>query len=961
MGTNSSSLQAAFSGDYENWKNRNPCFVKGNSVTLQYTSLSNVSSWGVMCFVRALSEIEFHRASSDESICNIRKQFGNLNQVKYADWTFWETPHPYDNGSKIEKVIRFPGAKNLYIVFDPKTRTELNYDKFTICEGCENQDKKVLDGVSGSLEAFKSKNPIKIPGDSFNFKFFSDESAGDWGIRMYIYRSTSEEEETLQWDTIADSFSFQFEIIKEKFAVVELKELPKGDEDEKKDDEKKEEILEADLDLPKWKVWETSHPYLSGIDCKDVISFPRAQAIIIVFDPMCKLEKQMDFLKFYKKKEDQSPLWTGTGQTFPRIWRIDGDSFVIHFLSDNSFTDWGIRLFLFPLSKTTDGLPKEHLLPAFLSQNYDQLKSKVEVIPFSFSPFNESKEAAVSKPALIDVKSLLSRHDHNWYNWCSVKPSKSNIGPGDFELKVDGAKRIVLLMDPRCDFPGSTITVSYSCGDERKEILSSTVWDKVLLNNPMHVIPANNLQITLNTPGTVFNGFGLKFYFYVSKEEELESLPWSEYPKAFSNSDDLLIGARPTESPSVSRMEIQKCNRFDITAWETPHPVYAGSEIADTVVVEGASKLVVTFDPDYRRTVQSDTLSVHKGSTVTKDVLYRIPEQSADSEAIIVSGDTVSFKFCTGALASPGVKFVVRGLRFGDYSSTMHSIFEPISEHVEKVLKPKSQEIEEDFLGEEWRIWETKHNYPDNLDETYTREIPGASKLLLVFDPMTKTEKNYDWLKLFQGKGDAKVPLLGGAALSGEFADFAEKDPIEVEGNCVSFHFHSDTGVNYWGVRVYIKGIFDKPRSPTIVDDEEKFSVFHRPLSDIPITVRDKSLFPLQVVMQALKYSGMCKRSSKRIGFFEKQILDELHQEFKSRTKREIGPFGLQPHESAIQCAHNLAKMLLSIHATRIVAACVPDLSAKELAELDIKYKRRYSMVLKMIWACERHNRQFAG
>ena len=45
---------------------------------------------------------------------------------------------------------------------------------------------------------------------------------------------------------------------------------------------------------------------------------------------------------------------------------------------------------------------------------------------------------------------------------------------------------------------------------------------------------------------------------------------------------------------------------------------------------------------------------------------------------------------------------------------------------------------------------ESPHPYRDNTDEVYEISIPGASELVVIFDPQTKTEANYDYLRFFK-------------------------------------------------------------------------------------------------------------------------------------------------------------------------------------------------------------------
>jgi len=56
------------------------------------------------------------------------------------------------------------------------------------------------------------------------------------------------------------------------------------------------EISESD----KSAVFESSHPYTSGLDTFKVVSFPGATEIIIQFDSQSRTENGCDYVKFYK-------------------------------------------------------------------------------------------------------------------------------------------------------------------------------------------------------------------------------------------------------------------------------------------------------------------------------------------------------------------------------------------------------------------------------------------------------------------------------------------------------------------------------------------------------------------------------------------------------------------------------------------------------------------------------------
>ena len=89
-------------------------------------------------------------------------------------------------------------------------------------------------------------------------------------------------------------------------------------------------------------------------------------------------------------------------------------------------------------------------------------------------------------------------------------------------------------------------------------------------------------------------------------------------------------------------------------------------------------------------------------------------------------------------------------------------------------------------------IYESLHNYADNLNTSQTFKIPFAKKYTLVFDPSCKTENGCDYLELWLDETKSnKVARWEG--------DNFPKEPFVVEAPFIVFTFHSDGSVNYWG------------------------------------------------------------------------------------------------------------------------------------------------------------------
>jgi len=85
------------------------------------------------------------------------------------------------------------------------------------------------------------------------------------------------------------------------------------------------------------------------------------------------------------------------------------------------------------------------------------------------------------------------------------------------------------------------------------------------------------------------------------------------------------------------------------------------------------------------------------------------------------------------------------------------------------------------------------------MDEWSTVTLEGATHLEIRFDPRTQTESGCDWLRFARTAGSAdwlSPPLSGGGD---NWPGVGARAPLEVDGDTISFQFHSDGSINYWG------------------------------------------------------------------------------------------------------------------------------------------------------------------
>ncbi|CAM9186377.1 unnamed protein product, partial [Phaeothamnion confervicola] len=103
----------------------------------------------------------------------------------------FETEHPYPNSADIREVFEIPGAKMLLISFDAQSKTEANCDYMTFyldeVGGERVGEEKYTGGRDGGISNWPGtggRPPLEVPGGRVAFRFSSDGSVNDWGVKM---------------------------------------------------------------------------------------------------------------------------------------------------------------------------------------------------------------------------------------------------------------------------------------------------------------------------------------------------------------------------------------------------------------------------------------------------------------------------------------------------------------------------------------------------------------------------------------------------------------------------------------------------------------------------------------------------------------------------------------------------------------------------------------------------------
>ena len=101
---------------------------------------------------------------------------GNRNA---GDIQIIETEHPYPDSMERSGDIKFgSNAESMFLTFDPRCKTENNYDKLIIVDSTGKK-------LTFTGDEFPSE-PVLLPGNSCHWKFTSDGGNNAWGVRVLV-------------------------------------------------------------------------------------------------------------------------------------------------------------------------------------------------------------------------------------------------------------------------------------------------------------------------------------------------------------------------------------------------------------------------------------------------------------------------------------------------------------------------------------------------------------------------------------------------------------------------------------------------------------------------------------------------------------------------------------------------------------------------------------------------------
>jgi len=100
------------------------------------------------------------------------------------------------------------------------------------------------------------------------------------------------------------------------------------------------------------------------------------------------------------------------------------------------------------------------------------------------------------------------------------------------------------------------------------------------------------------------------------------------------------------------------------------------------------------------------------------------------------------------------------------------------------------------------RYVETSHPYQDNADEYWRVFIPGATRIRVTFDCRTRTEQEFDYVKIYKNSSHSEVwgqeKYHGGRSSTASNWPGLQQPPLEIPADNFIVFFHSDGSNNDW-------------------------------------------------------------------------------------------------------------------------------------------------------------------
>ncbi|TMW68516.1 hypothetical protein Poli38472_005984 [Pythium oligandrum] len=729
-----------------------------------------------------------------------------------------ESDHPYFGGQSISHTVSFEEVKEIVVSFDPLSASLGPSDFVTFKKRDddsrspthpESTNDKYYWGEekysSDSLPGVGSNPPLRIPAASLSVYVFSESKEDSvWGYRFTA--KANHEKVVFPPESAPSALVNAINDIRSRAlkAVHTCVQLLEGSDSLSVVAPLVPAILKI-ANSPingqptklssRSEVFESKHPYACDLEESTSVTFSGAARLVVTFDKRTKTEQNCDYVTFFKDSSrtghwgeeqysgvDSSANWPGF---FGRpSLTIPSDSFTLVWKTDGSNVDWGWK---FTVVAEYDDLPPRSLR----LDELDRCASDVWEL-WHDGMLHQDPPLAEEVDAFEKIEHVTDAQVKAESEWDRSRAllNKLNSAAASGARETSSALRVI------CE-KGVEI---YSGPDA-----SSTTEGRLEVGSEIMPVEERNGWLKIVTK---------------SEDGETDKTGWIQRrsrdemhvidPRVAASSEDSVVpgvddalifaeAAKPqlNNGSGQERGRIQLITQTSYESFRTQIPrlrsfAYETHRSLATKHAQAALRLYLSYSADLA------PVKWESDADVDELILYLV-------DILINAGDG------SGSIAKLDKLGFIRQ-RIGDMLTSGLGVAssQNLIERCINVLRNGSNTLP--LMRGPMRVFESKHPYPDDQDQKWKIRIPGAKKLLIAFDPRSKTETNCDWVQFKKvGSPEDEDNALAYSGRQGDenWPGFGGRPPLVIDADVCEVHFHSDGGENDWGYKFYAVGVFD--------------------------------------------------------------------------------------------------------------------------------------------------------
>ncbi|KAI9995221.1 hypothetical protein PInf_012271 [Phytophthora infestans] len=122
------------------------------------------------------------------------------------------------------------------------------------------------------------------------------------------------------------------------------------------------------------------------------------------------------------------------------------------------------------------------------------------------------------------------------------------------------------------------------------------------------------------------------------------------------------------------------------------------------------------------------------------------------------------------------------------------------------MIDPKKREhvMENVSMAVKSETMESSHEYENNLDTLTELQVPGATRMVITFDPRSRSEVNYDYLTFYKDKSPGEYydsQFYSGRDSEQNWPGVGDNPPLIIESDHCFVYFHTDGSNTDWGYK----------------------------------------------------------------------------------------------------------------------------------------------------------------